>query len=346
MKKRESTLDFAKGLLIIFVVLGHSIQYSLGNNWLTSQLFFDDVVFKTIYSFHMPLFMMISGYLFFNSNQKNFKTLVLSKLKVIGAPMLTFIFLNYLFQYILMAFRCNVQYVFVHYFKRIFLGTTMWFLLSLLLNIIVVSILTRILRKNTLLFLGMIMIFVISLFIPDSIVLSVHKFMFPFFCLGYILKQNEIPLYVFSKKKIVLCFLTILSVVAVWWFNKETYIYTSGFCVLEGGGGKIFLIDCKRILIALIVSYTFMQYVYLHAYHRDIIVDKVKRIGQMSLFIYGMNITFNTYLSKLLSLLSINFDFNYLIPIVVTVLFVCICCWLYKLLAKSKVTRISFLGKY
>ena len=139
--------------------------------------------------------------------------------------------------------------------------------------------------------------------------------------------------------------MTILSVVAVWWFNKETYIYTSGFCVLEGGG-KIFLIDCKRILIALIVSYTFMQYVYLHAYHRDIIVDKVKRIGQMSLFIYGMNITFNTYLSKLLSLLSINFDFNYLIPIVVTVLFVCICCWLYKLLAKSKVTRISFLGKY
>ena len=343
MKKRETTLDLAKGFLIIFVVLGHSIQYSFGNNWLESLFFFDEVVFKTIYSFHMPLFMMISGYLFYNSNKKNFKPLFLSKLKAIGIPMLTFILLNYMLQYILMLLRGNVIGVFYHYFNTIFFGCTMWFLCSLLLNIIVVAILTRLLKNNMLLYLVMILIFVITLFIPDSIILSHHKFMFPFFCLGYVVRQNETPLYVSLKNKFLLGSLTILSVAAVWWFNKETYIYTSGFCVL--GRGDQFLIDCKRIVIALVVSYTFMQYVYLLAHHRNIIVDKVSKVGQMSLFIYGMNIFFNHYLSKLLSVLSINFDFNYLIPIVVTALFVPICCWFYKILEISNVLRIVILGK-
>ena len=344
MSKRDTTLDLAKGFLIILVVLGHSIQYSLGYNWLTSQKFFDDVVFKTIYSFHMPLFMLISGYLFYNSNKKDFKSLLVSKLKAIGIPMLSFILLYNVLQYLLMLIHGNVIGVFEHYFKTIFLGMTMWFLLSLLLNMIAVAILTRLFKKKVLLYLGMIVLFVVSLFVPDSIVLSVHKFMFPFFCIGYVVRQNEIPLYASSRSNILLGLLTILSVVAVWWFNKDTYIYTSGFCIL-GDYTHQFLIDCKRIMIALIVSYTFMQYVNLLARQGNILVDKVSRIGQMSLFIYGMNIVFTLYYSKLLSVLSINFDFNYLTPIVLTAIFIPICCWLYKLLEKTKFTRITFLGK-
>lgn len=93
MNKRDFTLDMAKGILIILVVMGHSIQYSFGSSWLMSERFFDDTVFKAIYSFHMPLFMMISGYLFFNSNKKAFTTLMISKFKAIGIPMLSFVLL-------------------------------------------------------------------------------------------------------------------------------------------------------------------------------------------------------------------------------------------------------------
>ena len=90
MKERNTTLDLAKGILIIFVVLGHAIQYSGNGNWEDSQLFFDDIVFRAIYSFHMPLFMMISGYLFYSSNKKDFKPLMISKLRAIGIPLLVF----------------------------------------------------------------------------------------------------------------------------------------------------------------------------------------------------------------------------------------------------------------
>jgi len=56
-KKNENNyIDFLKGLLIFLVVLGHELQ--------SSNLNFDDLfLFKLIYSFHMPFFIVISGYL-------------------------------------------------------------------------------------------------------------------------------------------------------------------------------------------------------------------------------------------------------------------------------------------
>ena len=54
IKKRDSFLDIAKGLAIILVVIGHVIQGS-------SEHFDDLMGFKMIYSFHMPLFIFLSG---------------------------------------------------------------------------------------------------------------------------------------------------------------------------------------------------------------------------------------------------------------------------------------------
>lgn len=52
MNKRLYYIDNLRGLLIILVVLGHCIQ--------NLDLDFDhNIVFRYIYSFHMPLFMFI-----------------------------------------------------------------------------------------------------------------------------------------------------------------------------------------------------------------------------------------------------------------------------------------------
>ena len=47
-----------RGLLIYLVTVGHSLQYLV----LWNQNYFSDGLFKFIYMFHMPLFMVISGY--------------------------------------------------------------------------------------------------------------------------------------------------------------------------------------------------------------------------------------------------------------------------------------------
>lgn len=63
-KARDQRLDIAKGVAIILVVIGHTFQRRYSN--------FDDVLgFRVIYSFHMPLFIFLSGAvasLWFNPN--------------------------------------------------------------------------------------------------------------------------------------------------------------------------------------------------------------------------------------------------------------------------------------
>lgn len=83
--QRSGFLDYIRGILIITVVWGHAIQYFS----LDAEAFYEDCVYKIIYSFHMPLFMMISGYVFYWSITRN-KSVVLLKKRVlsIGTPML------------------------------------------------------------------------------------------------------------------------------------------------------------------------------------------------------------------------------------------------------------------
>ena len=342
---RDTTLDIAKGILIILVVLGHAIQYSFGKDYTQTGEFFSNIVFKTIYSFHMPLFMLISGYLFYNSNKKNFKTLMVSKLVALGIPMFSYIILcnfvtelRYLWHYDFIGFLLYIL-------NQSYRGGTMWFLFSLLLNITVLSIITRSIRNETLQYLLMFVVYIFTMFVPDSILLSEHKYMFPFFCIGYIMKGGEINIYNGDNKKITLIAITLLSIIAICWFDTDTYIYTTGFCIVNDYMGHLYL-NIKRLVIALITSYTLMQYVHIwsnltiSAAHVFLI-----KLGQISLFVYGFNVFFDTIYTIVLSFLHINWDFNYIIPILFTITTIILATYLYKVFDRNKITRLILLGK-
>ena len=345
MIQRDTTLDLAKGLLIIFVVLGHALQFSLGTDYTASSQFFDDPVFKTIYTFHMPLFMLISGYLFYNSNKKDFRTLVSSKLKAIGIPMLSFILITDLPSYASHICHGNVIGACFDFIKTIGWGMTMWFLFSILLNVAIIAILTRVIHNKYCQYTAMVCVIVGSMFVPDTWLLSVHKFMFPFFCIGYVLKENDLPLYTCAKNTIAMIILTLLSVGAICWFDKDTYIYTTGFCIV-GNYTTQLLIDGKRLIIGLIVSFTFIQYAHKFAEtKKNNVYNIILRLGQISLFVYGFNVFFDAIYTKVLSHFNINFDYYYLIPVLFATCILLIAYYSYKLLEKNKVTRIMFLGK-
>lgn len=64
INKRNDYIDFVKSVAIILVVIGHCIQCGSGSLYFEEQLYFDNILFRVIYSFHMPLFMLLSGFLF------------------------------------------------------------------------------------------------------------------------------------------------------------------------------------------------------------------------------------------------------------------------------------------
>lgn len=75
MKERNPLIDVLKGFAIILVVIGHASQWFSGDDR-TNPLY------VTIYAFHMPLFMFLSGYVNFNIRgelnlSKRFQVLVI-----------------------------------------------------------------------------------------------------------------------------------------------------------------------------------------------------------------------------------------------------------------------------
>ena len=59
--KRDTYWDTVKALLIFLVIFGHVIQFFMYHGEQDEELW-SDAIFKGIYLFHMPLFMLISGY--------------------------------------------------------------------------------------------------------------------------------------------------------------------------------------------------------------------------------------------------------------------------------------------
>lgn len=57
LRNRNIVIDVSKGVAIILVVIGHVIQFGT-----SGEGFWDNNLFKIIYSFHMPLFIFLSGY--------------------------------------------------------------------------------------------------------------------------------------------------------------------------------------------------------------------------------------------------------------------------------------------
>lgn len=57
MKERIAYIDRLKGFAILLVVIGHVIQFLY-----CPDKFDDNAVFRFIYSFHMPLFFVLSGW--------------------------------------------------------------------------------------------------------------------------------------------------------------------------------------------------------------------------------------------------------------------------------------------
>ena len=97
MKERIVYIDRLKGFGIFLVVLGHLIQNNVVNG--TSN-----ILFNIIYSFHMPFFFFLSGYVAYKSTKiDSFKTIpsyIRSKSIALLIPMLSWPLIHkYFFTY-------------------------------------------------------------------------------------------------------------------------------------------------------------------------------------------------------------------------------------------------------
>lgn len=242
-KERDKYWDIIKGVAIILMVVGHSIEYGGGQLFRDSGAYYENRVFQLLYAFHMPLFMLVAGYFYYGSEKRyQWKDLLIKKCRSLLLPIFSFSILNYVLKFD-MAWTVTEA---MKQFVTTFFGT-LWFLWVLLV-IILIQILLRRLKFDGLI--PNILIVIALYFLPDVWHLDMLAFMYPFFLVGYYLAAKEVCLWQKTRQCVVSTISIILFAILLIPFNSELLVYKSGTCLLSDRG---FLsqggIDIYRLVI-------------------------------------------------------------------------------------------------
>lgn len=200
-RMRDKAIDLAKGIAILLVYLGHSILYYPIQ--MSSMYGWCKVLCNMISSFNMPLFFIISGFLFCCSKKSNLEVL---KGKVYR------LFIPYLFAMLIVdgikifapkSLSYNKIYDLAGGVKSILLfGGDRWFTYVLFLMFLLVLLFRKSLSKNIVYYSFLIALPIICYlnFLPTVFLLNKVFYYFFFFLIGYLLNANYAGIKEFSKK--------------------------------------------------------------------------------------------------------------------------------------------------
>lgn len=205
-KKRDSFIDSLKGIAILLVVIGHVVVSMFGEDEAEQN-----IIFRICYSFHMPLFMAISGFLTGGgTDARNLKWLKKRAFRLL----LPWVIWTIVFCII----RFDGWYGFVYYF---FVEPAIWFLPCLFLCNLYNYIVLRV--KKYKLAIGVIIYVIISIFgiVFNLRIIEDFTIFLPFYFIGYIYKKKTSTLMKEKFKNIgMICCLAI--------YPLSMFIYTFG----------------------------------------------------------------------------------------------------------------------
>lgn len=185
--QERAYINVVKGIAVFLMIWGHCIQYCAKESFDV----FHNSVFQFIYSFHMPLFMLISGYLFSISFQKrDLKTLLVHRTQSMLQPIVFASMLNAL----LAKLPTFLLYGTIHVTNgELFSGFySLWFLWCVLSSSTAAAIAGKTAHGPWTQLLYMILgVFLVALF-PEN---HYHVYMYPYFVAGfyYGMYRSRIP---------------------------------------------------------------------------------------------------------------------------------------------------------
>ncbi len=336
---RNILLDILKDILIILVILGHSIQYGSGADF-AHNFFWTDIGVRFIYSFHMPLFMAIAGYLCYFSLKKYNSLLYSSRrFKKLFPPICCW-------SVCLWVFRCLVQYKSFQIIKMIkTLVTTFWFLWAILIVGTVVSIIEEKCSRFTKIVIYMLLI-VLACITTDIYNFGLHKFMFPCFLLGFYTAKYK--LYNYFKNPIYIIISSLLWILLISLFSKDAYIYTTGFSLLYAKlplNQQIF-VNVFRYVIAFVASISVVSICYF--VKQKNCFGKLEHFlvycGKHCLAIYILSTYMFVYILPVIAK-NLSSNYFYSISLLETLIILFIYLFIQKFLNKNKLLSILIIGE-
>lgn len=336
MQQRNRYLDILRGVAVFLMVFGHCFQYGNGTELIESTDFFYDIVFEVIYSFHMPLFMILSGYLFYYTALKYTENSAFFKNRFWRTimPIIGWQTLHYL---VLGIYKvCNgesITLLFVYQYIRSWF-MNIWFLLAILTCSVIVYITRKYARDSAIVYF---LVFVLTFVTPDFYVVtfSYQKYVYPCFLAGYFcaVYQKEVQKLVkrIGMGKLLAAFVICYIVLFSFW-DIDAYIYITGYTLLNKADKlRQFGIDIYRMLIGLVgsgVVILFTKQLYDSKLMKKKVMDfcgmLFEKIGRESLCIYVLSCEM---VHLILEAYSDYFHFSYLFTLLETAVFIFVCYW-------------------
>ena len=289
MDKKESFYwDVVKGIAIFLMLWGHCIQFCAKG----ALSYMEDVVFKTIYSFHMPVFMLVSGYLFFYSFQKrNMTDLLQHRLRTMLHPIVAATLLNNLLLQIpnyILSNRVDIL------FGSLFWGIddSLWFLWTVLYSGLIVGCCCKLTEKTYLQIILLAFGVFVILLVPQW---NMTLFMYPFFVAGFFCgkyRDGAKRIYKIIRYAMPVLFFILLS-----FYQKKHYIYVTPMYSEELGLAESLRIAAFRCLIGFVGSISMLTVVeaLIHLGNRTTVLKRyllpVSLLGRNSLQVYCLSVS-------------------------------------------------------
>jgi fucose 4-O-acetylase-like acetyltransferase len=342
---RIGFIDALKGFTIFCVVYGHSIE-----NFKKGIDFWHNPVWEFIYSFHMPLFYVLSGFFFQSSLQLKFKSFLYKKTTQLLLPYFVWLILSSLYRLIKSLLVTSTTFDWLQELKGLFFPFDInpWFLRELFISYCIVYAVCKLFKKWHLVFMLSICF---VLFMPYG---ALQRFLMPMFLFGILLNNNYKLLFI-HRYKLLFGSIFIFVICLFFWDGNYT-IYITGFPpiinIRELLYSKILIFNFSNMHIAAFrlligVSGSALLYALFQIIYREnILFICLSEIGKYSLAIYILHIyIIYKLLHRLIDFSAVNiWIYNLAVTPLIALLVLCFCIVIAKIIHKNKFAEILFFG--
>jgi fucose 4-O-acetylase-like acetyltransferase len=280
---RNDFADYLKGVLIFLVACGHLIQFV---GYQGQPPYYLNPLFKAIYTFHMPLFMAVSGYVSFHSlNHSGWLQSVGRRLRQVIVPAVCWPPLYLLAKFLIFIWLAGSVAGGRESFRNFLVDyrPAYWFLYAVFVATVAVATLKKI-RADRVQFFALLT--GLMLFAPEGACFYLVKYTFPFFCLGYALAKGDQIRLPEKNSGPVLTVLLLASAACYWLWTKDTYVYVTRMRPTFANLPNIALRwVAGGVISAAVVALTYW-------FHQRVKSPLLSRWGRRSLDIYIIHIFF------------------------------------------------------
>lgn len=336
-RERDVYYDVIKGIAIFLVVFGHCIQFGSGMTYLEESRHFEDNVFKAIYSFHMALFMLISGYFFGNTAQKySTRQIIITRFTQLLLPLIVWTTITTLIFGDLSFKKLGVIGVAFELIRN--LTTELWYIWAVFWCSLITFVIRRWGKDKKYLH---ILVVIVLLFTAKGNNAQYYLYLYPYFVAGYLWWQRKKDI---AINRYTLAVVTLVAyVVLLRFYSKDSFIYTTGTFLNARNLPTQLFIDVYRWIIGGLGSVLVLLIVRILIDWKPTIEiwNFLAQIGKKSLGIYIISGNINVLI---LMKLASDFCPSYFTNLVEAVIIVAICYYLTKLLEQNKWIKQLFLG--